>query len=385
MNNQQSQYFDFIFLGAGCASLSLITRMIDSGKFSDKKILLIDKEKKVKNDRTWCFWEIEESYFENLIYKKWNDLVFKSDSTTIDLDISPYEYKMIRGIDFYKFVFEKISKQSNITLKYDTINVIEGHGSVDIKMGTESINIGNAIIFNSIYNPTENKNHFNLLQHFTGWIIETPLNYFDKAILMDFSISQKQGTSFIYLLPISPTKALIEFTLFTKNILEKSDYEKALKEYIGSIGITEYKILETEFGIIPMTNSKFKFYNNGMYHIGTAGGQTKASTGYTFKFIQQHSEQILKDLISFGKPSTNSGTSKKFNFYDSTLLHILANEKLEGKEVFTQLFLKNKASKVFKFLDNETNIQEDLKIINSLPKKEFFKAGIKELFKMIRS
>ena len=45
-------------------------RMIKSGKFSDKKILLIDKEPKTKNDRTWCFWEKGNGFFENIVAKK---------------------------------------------------------------------------------------------------------------------------------------------------------------------------------------------------------------------------------------------------------------------------------------------------------------------------
>ena len=40
-------------------------RMIKSGKFADKKILLIDKEPKTKNDRTWCFWEKQDGFFED--------------------------------------------------------------------------------------------------------------------------------------------------------------------------------------------------------------------------------------------------------------------------------------------------------------------------------
>ena len=54
-----------LFSGAGCASLSLLMRMIRSGKFTDKKILLIDKEQKNKNDRTWCFWETQNGFFED--------------------------------------------------------------------------------------------------------------------------------------------------------------------------------------------------------------------------------------------------------------------------------------------------------------------------------
>ena len=70
----QAKNYDYIFLGAGCASLSIIMRMIDSKKFIEKKILLVDREPKTKNDRTWCFWEQGAGFFEDVVYRKWNTL-----------------------------------------------------------------------------------------------------------------------------------------------------------------------------------------------------------------------------------------------------------------------------------------------------------------------
>ena len=122
-----------------------------------------------------------------------------------------------------------------------------------------------------------------------------------------------------------------------------------------------------------------------MYNIGTAGGQTKASTGYTFNFIQKQASTIVQRLIAGDEPYKYHRTAKRFSFYDNTLLHILSAKKLSGKEIFEQLFTSNKASSVFKFLDNETSIGEELKIINSLPKKIFMQAGIKEFFKLFSS
>lgn len=357
--------------------------MIDSGQFSQKKILLIDKDPKNKNDRTWCFWEEEKGYFESIVYKKWNQLLFNSDDISLSLEILPYQYKMIRGIDFYNYCFSKFALQPNIQIKFGEINSESG----SIKIDNEILQTGNAIVFNSIYKPAKKqKNKFYLLQHFKGWIIETPTNSFNtnEGTLMDFRVDQKHGTTFVYVLSLTETKALIEYTLFTSTLLLKEEYNLQLKNYLQQyLQLSDYKILEEEFGIIPMTNAIFKSYENGMYNIGTAGGQTKPSTGYTFQFIQKQAQQIVHDLIKNNYPSKNIYTKKKFRFYDSTLLHILSKNKLEGKEFFTRLFQKNKASAVFKFLDNETSTKEDLKIISSLPTKEFLLAGIKEFFKMI--
>ena len=73
--------------------------------------------------------------------------------------------------------------------------------------------------------------------------------------------------------------------------------------------------MEEEFGIIPMTNADFPFFKNGMYYIGTAGGQTKASTGYTFRFIQKQADAIVEQLILTGILSkTNKSQKSDFSF-----------------------------------------------------------------------
>ncbi len=164
----------------------------------------------------------------------------------------------------------------------------------------------------------------------------------------------------------------------------EKEYDNELKAYIEKLlGPLSYDITEEEFGIIPMTNQDFPTYRNGIYFIGTAGGQTKASTGYTFRFIQKQAGEIVNELISDRFFSQNIKTKKRFIFYDSTLLHILSNNLLEGKIIFSKLFKKNRADIIFKFLDNETSISEEIKLLNSLPKMVFLKAGFIELKKMI--
>lgn len=383
----QATQYNYIFLGAGCSSLSIIMRMINSKNFVDKKILIIDKEGKTKNDRTWCFWERKKGFFENIVFRKWDHLFFKTDDKSFPLDIHPYQYKMIKGIDFYKHCFTCIESQKNIDIIFGNISFENDSISSKIKINDDLILFNKeAIVFNSIYQPRKNqKGKFYLLQHFKGWIVETSGDFFNvaEAVLMDFRVAQEHGTTFVYVLPLSTTKALIEHTLFTENALSQPEYDIALKDYLKNyLGLDTYKIVDQEFGVIPMTNARFPFYENQMYHIGTAGGQTKASTGYTFRFIQNQADSIVNDL-SVGKAPKKRNFKNRFYFYDSTLLHILSKKLLGGKTIFTILFEKNKAAIVLKFLDNETGISEELRLLNSLPKNIFIKAGLKEFLKMI--
>jgi len=355
--------------------------MIRSDKFADKKILLIDKDAKNKNDRTWCFWETQPGFFEDIVYRKWDTISFLSDDYSATTNISPYQYKMIRGIDFYNYCFDEIKKNTGIEILNGCLNTGYSHKEgVSINIDDKIFHFESATIFNSIAN-LENKlpGEIKLLQHFKGWVVESDKPVFnpDIASIMDFRVHQDHGTAFAYVLPFSETKALVEYTLFTKTLLKQLQYDVELKRYLSEIlKLENYIVSDTEFGVIPMTNRKFGFQNNGVFNIGTAGGQTKASSGYTFQFIQKQSQQIA-DCLANGDPLfTIPDPPKRFRFYDNTLLYILYNNKLQGKKIFTRLFQKNKAKDVLRFLDNESSLSQDLKIISSLPVFPFLKAAI---------
>lgn len=378
------QQYDYIIAGAGAAGLSLLTRLIASGKFDDKKILLIDRGPKTVNDRTWCFWEKEDSFFEEIIHRKWNRLYFHSNHFSADLDMQPYQYKMIRGIDFYNWCFAKINAKKNIDIRYGEVFIDkEQTAGKKIYLDKEEIITGNALVFNSIHSSRiSKKNNLDLLQHFKGWIIETKDPVFNpgSATLMDFRVSQDNGTTFVYVMPLSDHQALVEYTLFTETILPLEQYESALRKYINQyLQINEYRIIEEEFGIIPMTNAQFPFYQNGIYNIGTAGGQTKASTGYTFQFIQKQTSRMV-DILSAGQSLHQlKPAPTRFNFYDSVLLQLLSKRTIEGSDIFSRLFRRNKASAIFKFLDNETSLPEELRLISTLQISPFFKAALQQL------
>lgn len=354
--------------------------MINSNQFLNKEILLIDREPKNKNDRTWCFWEKENGFFQPIVYHQWSSLELKREDENILLNTDKYVYKMIRGIDFYNHCFNLIKVQKNIKVQYGEVTNIDAENGV-VTMGETNF-IGTQIFSSVLLEPPVLKPiEFYLLQHFRGWWIETDHDYFDakKADLMDFRTPQNHGCTFVYVLPINKRKALIEYTLFSEEKLEDAAYNNGLERFIADkLNIKNYHIVEIENGVIPMTNLNFKQQKYKVFFIGTAGGQTKASTGYTFQFIQKQTAAIVDSLIKVNKVFVTQ-TPSRFNFYDSVLLRILSEKKLLGADIFFNMFKKNKAIIVFKFLDNETNLFEELKLMNSMDKTTFIPAALKEI------
>ena len=378
--------YDFIIAGSGCGGLSLLYRILQEPTLQNKSILIIDKDKKNSDDRTWCFWEKKEGIFDSIVHAKWNTLEFLSTDFEEKLDLGTYTYKMIRGVDFYNFVINHAKKFSNVTfLQESIVSITPDENSASVKTAENSYE-GN-IVFNStaIFNPEITAQN-SLLQHFKGWVVKTETPFFNPKIgrLMDFRVSQINGTTFMYVLPISTTEALIEYTLFTTTVLDKEAYNTALKKYIKEeLKIENYSISHEEFGVIPMSLAKFeKNPGKNIINIGTAGGFTKASSGYTFQFIQKDVTEIVTRLKSGKNLNVNTSFENKlYNWYDRTLIDVLLSKKMTGSEIFTEMFQKNSPEKILAFLGNESTLLEDITIMTSLPTKPFLTSGIKQLLK----
>lgn len=377
------KHYDYIFCGSGLAALLTVNEMICSEKFSDKSILLIDSDSKITNDRTWCFWD-DTAVFDEIVSKKWNEAVFANDTFQRKLDLDPYQYKMIKGLDFYNHIFGIIARHKNVHFLNDkVVDSLDLGKHCVVKTLQKSFTCNK--IFNSIFNPKEviaQQKYPFIQQHFLGWYIETKEAVFtpEKVTFMDFSVEQKNNTRFMYVLPFSKNKALIEYTLFSANLLPKETYENEIKSYIKKLGITSFTITETEQGNIPMTCYPFWKHNTkNIINIGSAGGWTKASTGYTFKNAAKKAKKLVPFL-------TQENNFKKFHkkdkfwFYDLLLLDVLSKRNDLGSTVFSSLFHAGSPTLIFKFLDEETSLLEDLKVILKCPKKPFIKALVERLF-----
>jgi len=376
----------YIILGAGASGLLLAYRMSLDSYFDDKSILIIDQVKDKGNDKTWCYWEEGEGEWDELLTKKWPKVLFGSKDFTETLDISPYSYKMIRSEKFYHKLWRSISLKSNITFVEDSV---KSYSEIDnrVKVVTNKSTYFGLKLLNSIPDKKvyETQQKYPVLQqHFVGWFVKTKTDCFDNSIatFMDFNIPQNGNTRFMYVLPIDKNIALFEYTLFSKDLLEHSKYEEAIKDYLKEKKVTDFEILEKENGAIPMTSFKFEELNsNSILNIGTAGGWTKASTGYTF----YNTSKKTKDLVSFLKKKDDLSVfakRTKYWFYDLLLLDVLANNNEKGSSVFASIFKKVNVKIILKFLGEESSLREDLKIITSVSPKPFILSIVKRFLRI---
>ncbi len=378
--------YDYIICGGGISGLLLASKFSNDSYYSNKSILILDPDfPKTNNDRTLCFWDKKKSIWDSLMTASWDNVVFKNGKDEKTLDLSPLNYKMLSSTSFYDYTNSIIKNNTNIHISNSKVlssKDYDSHCLVETKEHT----FKSSKVFNSILDWSLIKNDRKyplLIQHFEGWVIKTKRDVFNpkKATFMDFSITQDSTTKFMYILPFSKNEALVEFTLFSKQVLNKNDYESAITDYLKSSGINDYSIVSKEAGQIPMTCYPFFESNSkNILNIGSAGGWSKPSTGYTFKNIDLNTTKVIKFL----KSESNFKiflTKDRFWFYDLIFLDVLYYKNHLGKQLFTDMFKKNDPKTIFKFLDNKSNFFDELKIMLSFPKTIFLNTVIKRLFK----
>ena len=378
--------YDYIICGGGIAGLLLASKFSNDSYYNDKSILILDPDfPKIKNDRTLCFWDKKKSDWDSLLTSSWENVIFKNGLEEKSLDLNPLNYKMLSSISFYKYTNPIIKNNTNIHVLNDKVLNFKDYKSHCL-VETNKKTYKSSKVFNSIldWNSIKNDQKFPLLvQHFEGWVIKTKNNFFDseKATFMDFSIDQNSTTQFMYILPFSKTEALVEYTLFSKKLLEENKYKSAIEDYLFKSGVNDYSIVSKEAGQIPMTCYPFFESNSkNILNIGSAGGWSKPSTGYTFKNIDKNTSKII-DFVKSNSSFKNFINKNRFWFYDLIFLDVLYEKNHLGKNLFSNMFKKNDPKTIFKFLDNKSSFFEELKIMLSFPKTIFLSAVVKRLFK----
>lgn len=377
--------FDFIIVGAGLSGLHLSYCFLKDEYFKDYSFLIIDKEKSKKEDNYFSYWEIGDGKWDSILKNKWSKGDFFSKKGKVEMDFSDYSYKTLSSSKFKEYVKKKIKKKKKFKLSKDTVLKIKEEKNNIVVVGNKK-NYNAKHVFDSRLSPILNKKikkHTYLKQHFLGWVVKTNEKIFNKRsfVFMDYRIRDKNSTAFTYVLPFKKDEALIEHTYFSKNVKNHEVYEEYIKDYLNKYyGKSTYKLVKSEFGVIPMTTYPFHSDSTkNITKIGTAGGWVKPSTGYSFKNCEKYSEKIL-DNIKNGKEFKIS-PKKRYLFLDKILLGVLSNYNYQGESIFHRMIKRNKTKNVLRFLDEESTLLEMIKIIISMRSIYFVKVFIKSLYK----
>jgi lycopene beta-cyclase len=364
---------DIAIVGGGCAGLQLLHALASEPGGSRMDVLLLDEG--LPTPRTWCFWTREPPPFEPLLLKSWDALSLHAPGLDLHRALPPYRYHCLPGEHFFTY-FEKtfLPAHSNITRVRTSVDTVRRRRDGFVLRSPQGTWRARQV-FSSRMPPESHPARTHLWQHFRGWFVRMSRPVFDDrtVTLMDFSLPGPD-LCFAYVLPFTPTDALVEVTAFSPAVYPAARYDALLLRYLQrrfpevTVSITGH-----EQGRIPMTDRRFSRRGpSGEILIGTAAGMVKASTGYAFERIHRDSLQLARHAIA-GTPPDWPASTGRFHFYDGLLLGILARDPEAGVRVLTRMFERVPLPRVLGFLDEDTALAEELALILRLPFAPFLR------------
>ncbi|WP_324673369.1 lycopene cyclase family protein [Hymenobacter sp. GOD-10R] len=372
--------FDYLIVGGGAAGLSLAYAIAQEPRLQHKRILLIEPQAKNQNDRTWSFWTDEPTPFDGIVAYEWSKLAFRSPGYEQVFAMKQHRYKMIRGLDFYQFVHAALQAAPQVTRVTGTVESLE-NTAAGVSAHTSAGHFTARYAFDSRPPRLEKDlaKYRYLLQHFVGWEVETDHDVFDSTTVefMDFRGEQHQEARFIYVLPFTSRRALVEYTLFSAEVLPTAEYEAALRSYLSeTLGVQQFRIEAVEQGAIPMIDHPLPArVGQHIINLGTRAGRAKPSTGYAFRRIQAHTQRLVAALAATGHPSEDlTGDKWQFGLFDTLLLDIMQRKGESTRAIFAQLFQKNPLERILFFLDERTSWLDNLRVMNSVTPWPFLRS-----------
>jgi lycopene beta-cyclase len=372
------KHYDLALIGAGGAGMCLLQCWHAAGILQHKRVLVLEPAEKKLNDRTWCFWAKPNDSilgaFGHLIGSSWGTALVAGK----EQDLAPYRYYQIRSSALYEAVQALLPQYPQLDWVQTAVT--------DVQENIHACAITSAageFTASQVFDSRLPSNAFaddGLWQSFYGMRIRLKQAAFtpDSMELMNFEVDQQGSTQFLYVLPVSETEGLVEITRFDQKAIDREAAYALLQPWISE-RFGAFDMLELEGGRIPMQmqlNPPKPLHPVQKRHIaiGTAAGAVKASTGYAFKQMWQHAEGLSAAMLA-ASPLPTPYHPPRHSFYDALLLDILKRQPNKGKGIFLALFKKVPLAHVFRFLDEQSSLKQELPILAALPVPTFLAAA----------
>ena len=364
---------DVALLGAGGAGLSVVValdRLVRQRRERGEpvrvpSVALVDPVVRAGTDRTWCFWDSPDGVVLDAVrpavHKVWRRVeVTSPDGVRRVHDLSPLRYVMVRSADFYALAEKAVAAIGAVRVveEADAVPGLRARWRLDSRPAA----------------PVRPANTA-WLQHFRGWTVrfERPVVDVDVPVLMDFSTPQPhRAVGFGYVLPLDDRRALVEYTEFSRARLSDAGYDAALHRYLadrfGADAARTAVVEEVEDGAIPMADAVLDPHPEpDRFRLGTAGGATRPSTGYTFAAMQRQAAAVAEALLDGRPPVPPPPYPRRHLWMDAVLLRALDRGHARGADLLARLFATNRPADVLRFLDGGTSLVEDVALMRSTP------------------
>ena len=362
---------DVLIIGGGLSGLSLAVALIEQQ--TGMSVAVVEPRSRYNNDRTWSFWGPIHHRLDRLVARQWSQWSFGlKDSPSRTIECSEKPYQSIESIRFYRWAKDQIEAAPNVGL-YLGETIERCHKQDEIWSAASQQHQFNARLVVDTRPPSNEQLHTSALyQCFVGQVIEAPGGFDPDCVeLMTDMASDEHGLSFTYCLPLSADQALVEFTRFAAHPIDWPVLETDLQTLKSRRGWLDAPVTRTERGVLPMGMPARQSDDPSYVYAGTSAGGLRAATGYGFWRIQRWAQCCAWALDRGQGPLAHPPEPKIQGWMDDLFLRVLRSHPRRAPELFFRLHQRVPAEVLIRFLSDESNWIDKLKVVLSLPKRPF--------------
>jgi lycopene beta-cyclase len=191
------------------------------------------------------------------------------------------EYLCIRSVNLARTTAAALEGAAGTVLTGRTVRALDRH-TVRLATGEE---LRGSVVLDARGDDPSSYDGRTGFQKFLGWEIELASAApprFAVPLLMDATVAQTDGFRFVYVLPFSASRLLVEDTYFSRSgSFDARTVRTRLRDYLRANGITDFALVREEAGILPMPWGRPRREASDTLAVGYRGGLFHPGTGYS--------------------------------------------------------------------------------------------------------
>lgn len=288
-------HHDIIIVGAGLAGLSLAVGIARDPRFRGRSVALFDSRRRYTEDRTWCRFEASPDPFEDCVAQRYGRARVGFDGTPGRELVLAYPYARIDALALYRTASARVVAAGQRLQLDTTIRSVEEETDA-VRVITSTGVHAAPLVVDTRPDPVCGSA---MSQRFVGRVVEVDEPVFDPGVcdLMHHMRADHRGLNFMYVLPLAPTRALIEDTWFTPPETTLPDPNAAISRFMRvRYGVDAHRVVREERGCLPMGAHPRAPAPSRVVRFGVGAGDIRVATGYAYDAIQRRVVPLLDAL-----------------------------------------------------------------------------------------
>ncbi|HEX7454383.1 MAG TPA: lycopene beta-cyclase CrtY [Polyangiaceae bacterium] len=273
--------FDYLLIGGGLQNALIALAVL--ARRPSARVCLVERGAAVGGNHLWCFHGSDldpagTALVAPLIVKRWEGYSVRFPGFERRLD-SPYS--AVSSEQLARRVIELFAQHPSSSLML-------GRSVARVAADSATLSDGQVLNARVAIDARGPEAHSRALalgyQKFVGLELELEAPCaLSEPIVMDATVPQQDGFRFVYTLPLSPTRVLVEDTYFADDPeLDVALLRTRALAYAQQLGLQISRIVREESGILPLPAATTPSRPGSPWLAGYAGGWFHPTTGYSF-------------------------------------------------------------------------------------------------------